>query len=253
MRKRASTWRESCYALGGVKKTDALSCLVVAVVAFACSSSDQFTSSEAGGAGAGGHAGAGAAAGAGGSAGGSGSEGGAGASGSADAGADVADAAADAAVDAVAVDASGDGCAVVTFYLDGDDDGYGGTTTITGCAPPASGTWVTQGGDCDDSNKVVHPDQPNYFPQAYTKTGTAELSFDYNCDGSESEAGSNPQLGCHVVNLGCVGSGYVPADPPRSGAGVDAYCGSTQKENCTGNALSCKAGAPFAAAAIACH
>lgn len=150
-----------------------------------------------------------------------------------------------------AQDAGSDACIGVTLYLDGDGDGYGGTTTSVGCEG-ATG-WVSQGGDCDDSNPDVHPGQSAYFVQGYVKTGGGEISFDYDCSGSESEAGTNPKASCHVMSLQCVGGGYVPATPLRSGPGVDAYCGSDEKLNCVGNSLKCDPGATYAAEIIACR
>ncbi len=242
----------------GVKKIHSIACVAIFLSAIACSASDQFSSPDAGGAGAGASGGSAGASGgnAGASGGNAGASGGnAGASGAAGSGGNAgADAGVDAPPDVVSVDAGdGEACSVVTFFLDGDGDGYGGTTTASGCVPPTNGIWAVEGGDCDDSNKDVHPDQPNYFPDGYTLTGTSAVSFDYNCDGKETEAGSNPRLACHASGLSCVGSGYLPAAPARSGAGEDPYCGSDEKEDCTGNSLSCKAGAPYKAAAIACH
>lgn len=161
--------------------------------------------------------------------------------------------AAGSAVDA-GVDASGpDGCAVLTFYLDGDQDGWGGTTTASGCTPPDNGNWVTKGGDCDDGNAKVNPGQTGYFVTGYVKTGTSTVSFDYDCSGAETEAGQNPKAGCKVQGLECVGGGYIVAQPVRSGPGVDPYCGSALKVNCGFAQLACKASAPVAAAPIACH
>ena len=65
-----------------------------------------------------------------------------------------------------------DTCAPKTFYLDSDGDGYGDTKkTVLACAPPSG--YAKQGGDCDDSNKEIHPgalekcnkkdDNCNYF------------------------------------------------------------------------------------------
>jgi hypothetical protein len=157
----------------------------------------------------------------------------------------------------VAADAANeDACSAVVYFDDGDGDGYGGTTSWTGCAPPnssGSGRWVTAGGDCDDSNADVHPKQAAYFATAYVPTGKSTPSFDYDCDGEESESGAAPKLHCQVVSLSCVGSGYVEASPVRSGPGVDPFCGSSEKETCGSSALSCTAGAPQPAAPIACR
>jgi hypothetical protein len=152
-----------------------------------------------------------------------------------------------------AVDASAEACVPVVFFLDGDGDHYGGTTSSKGCAPPDSRAWVTTGGDCDDSNPTVNPGQAGYFDVGYVPTGQSALSFDYNCDNHESESGSPPKAACKTTGLTCGGSGYVAASPARSGSMVDPFCGSAQAVTCATSSLSCVAGAPYATSPITCH
>ena len=62
----------------------------------------------------------------------------------------------------------------LTWYEDGDGDGYGTTASLqTACDPPAG--YALHDGDCDDADPAYHP-------------GAAEAdctdSNDYNCDGS---------------------------------------------------------------------
>jgi hypothetical protein len=198
----------------------------------------------------------------------------------ADAGADAAadaagDAAAEAATDAAieaggeagsdagaaeggVVDASGgaEACAPITYYADGDGDGYGGTTTVAGCTPPSNGNWVTQGGDCDDSNAQVHPEVMAFYTLGYTPPGATQVSFDYNCDGMETESGTSAKADCAGAGLlNCAaGDGYIQASPARTGVGVDAYCGSGQEVKCAASTLACAAGSPYSApSSIACH
>ena len=144
-------------------------------------------------------------------------------------------------------------CAPILYFLDGDGDQYGGTTSWRGCSPPDSGTWVTTGGDCDDSNLMVNPGQSAYFAAGYIPTGKTTVSFDYNCDGLESGSGSPPQAYCQVSGLSCVGSGYIEASPVRGGAGVDPLCGSTEAVTCAWAALVCQASAPYTVSPITCH
>ncbi len=144
-------------------------------------------------------------------------------------------------------------CAPLSYFLDRDGDGYGGTTTVKACVPPGSGVWVTSGGDCDDGNATVNPGQSAYFSAGYVPTGKSSLSFDYNCDGDESESGTPAKASCQLVSLSCAGSGYIEASPVRSGSGVDAFCGSTEAVSCALSSLSCKAGAPYAVSPVACH
>ena len=75
----------------------------------------------------------------------------------------------------------------VTFYVDHDGDGYGETAkTIQFCeeqgaAPPVG--YVSQGGDCCDSDANAYPGQTKYFTSA-----NACGSCDYNCDGTIQDA-----------------------------------------------------------------
>ncbi len=64
----------------------------------------------------------------------------------------------------------GVGCDLVTYFFDGDGDGYGGQDERAGCEPPPG--YVAQGGDCRDDDPAVNP-------------GAVELcSFvDEDCDG----------------------------------------------------------------------
>jgi hypothetical protein len=162
---------------------------------------------------------------------------------------------ADVSLDAKADDGayvSSDGCTETTFYLDGDQDGWGGTTTAMACSSPGT-FWVTQGGDCDDSNATVHPGQASFFTVGYVPTGKTETSFDYNCDGTEEESGSSPKANCAVDVTTCIGAGYIEAMPVRTGPGVDAYCASASTVTCTYEVTSCPESTPQAASAIACH
>jgi hypothetical protein len=60
--------------------------------------------------------------------------------------------------------------------IDEDEDGF---------APGDCPERETQGGDCDDHNKRVHPGQQDHFLVGYGEFGD---NFDYNCDGEESWA-----------------------------------------------------------------
>ena len=235
---------------------------------FSASSPDAAADSTAGSAGLGGasgFAGGGAAGSAGSTAGAAGSAGAGGAAGSQDAGLEAcADCdASDGSVEDGPVEASDDGgsdadavdgCPILDFFLDGDGDGYGGTTTTSGCVAPA-GPWVVQGGDCHDGNPDVNPAQTSYFIVGYLESGSSEVSFDYDCSGHETEAGANPKASACKLDgmLQCTGGGYVVAQPVRTGLGVDPYCGSAQKVACNKDGLACKQSGPFGATAIACR
>jgi hypothetical protein len=124
-------------------------------------------------------------------------------------------------------------CSTV-YYLDADDDTWGGATTA--CSPGSTGTWVTRGGDCDDENADVHPGQQDFSSEAYLPSDGGEASFDYNCSGDEEMQGMNrtstATCASAAAGNGCDGTGYLPAEPARSGDGVDPYCGSTLYLTC---------------------
>jgi hypothetical protein len=121
------------------------------------------------------------------------------------------------------------------FYKDVDGDGWGDTgQTLLACNAAAAGAgWSSRAGDCHDGNVEVNPGQVRLFPNAYT-TPKGEKSWDYNCDGIESEqAGTVHFTPCDDK---CIGTkGVSPAGSGRKSSGVNDYCGSTQL-------LSCKAG-----------
>ena len=64
-----------------------------------------------------------------------------------------------------------------TWFLDGDADGYGGSTTLNACAAPAGYVGLT--GDCDESDAAYNP--------GASETDCLDPN-DYNCDGSTGYA-----------------------------------------------------------------
>jgi hypothetical protein len=95
----------------------------------------------------------------------------------------------------------------VTFYVDHDGDGYGESNkTIQFCeapgaAPPAG--YVTQGGDCCDSDANAVPGQTKYFTSA-----DACGSWDYNCDGTiQGSSGFVTYATVAVTSCGTSGHG----------------------------------------------
>ena len=91
-------------------------------------------------------------------------------------------------------------CAV--FYVDGDGDTFGGADSACLCAPTGSYK-VLFGGDCDDTQKAVHP-------------GVKEIcnSVDDNCNGLVDEAGA---LGCSTLHPDADGDTF-------GGASVACVC-----------------------------
>lgn len=128
-------------------------------------------------------------------------------------------------------DGSPDSACTTIYYKDEDGDGYGGTLTTTGCAPPAG--YVVLTGDCRDDRKDVNPGV-----KAFTSTGfpsTAPISptsFDFDCSAKEER---DPAIvaarDCAIAGPGCTGDGYLPA-PGRAGSGSDPLCGSTRFRKC---------------------
>jgi hypothetical protein len=118
-----------------------------------------------------------------------------------------------------------------TYYHDGDDDGYGTSSSISACGPSGDYT-ATQSGDCDDSNSNIHPNATQF----------CSGSVDHDCDGDAACADSDCNgEACLAPGGGtCQGGSCVPND----GGGcmvlcqIDEYCtcGGTQ---CCPNGLSC--------------
>ena len=93
-----------------------------------------------------------------------------------------------------------------TYYLDGDDDGYG-KAPLSRCdvEPDPPGGYAVAGGDCCDADPDVHPGQLAYFT-----VSSACSSFDYDCNGTEEPQDPNCKLGCGVA---CLHSSTMPVPP----------------------------------------
>jgi hypothetical protein len=124
-------------------------------------------------------------------------------------------------------------------FRDEDGDGAGDESNATATCSDVPEGWASTGGDCNDRNAEVVPEQTSYFGAGYPAGGNA-LSFDYDCSGTETADPS--QYGaaktCPGLNLGaCSGKGFAPTT--RTGAGVNPYCGSTALVECRPQGLSC--------------
>jgi hypothetical protein len=76
------------------------------------------------------------------------------------------------------------------WYVDGDGDGYGDeSSAVLECEAPTG--WIGLGGDCNDSNSLVHPDRPE----------TCSDGIDADCDGSDctTEVARPEVLGLYSV------------------------------------------------------
>jgi len=95
----------------------------------------------------------------------------------------------------------------VTFYVDHDGDGYGESNkTIKFCEEPGAAPptgYVSQGGDCCDSDANAIPGQTKYFTSA-----DACGSWDYNCDGTiQGSSGFVTYATVAVTSCGASGHG----------------------------------------------
>ncbi len=119
--------------------------------------------------------------------------------------------------------------ALPKWFVDGDGDGFGGAAFVAACTQPAG--HVAQGGDCLDTNPLV---RPGAAASSTPYAGPAGLSFDYDCNGTETEEGT-PQpkyAGGPCGGLCNNPTGYQPWFPVRAGAGVNKFCGSAYQHIC---------------------
>lgn len=112
------------------------------------------------------------------------------------------------------------------WYVDDDGDGWGTSAFTTGCTKPVGHAALT--GDCLDTNADVHPDAGANFV-AYV--GPAGRSFDYDCDGVETQEGAGvPNF--DACTSTCNEVGILPAGSKRTGVGVNDFCGSNALRTC---------------------
>ncbi len=143
-----------------------------------------------------------------------------------------------------------DACVPAKWCHDEDNDGYGNpTSTVTSCTSPGA-QWIEAGSkqraceDCNDANNLVHPFSNHCDGKGYA-LDNGGVSFDFNCDGNETECGTTQKAdpnGCHVSSGGattCAGSGYLPTK--RTGTNQNPYCGSTSYRQCTPGPGGCAA------------
>ena len=135
---------------------------------------------------------------------------------------------------------AGGACTPVAWFPDGDGDGFGRSSAqVSTCPAPTSGKWVAKGGDCNDDDPSVFPQQSDYKSSGYAVSGG--VSFDYDCSGQEqpdpAQQGA-PACGSLLV-VNCAGSGF--ANTNRTGAGVNPLCGSKTFVTCSAkDALLCE-------------
>jgi MYXO-CTERM domain-containing protein len=114
-----------------------------------------------------------------------------------------------------------------TYYRDADGDGYGGTTTTTGCSAPSG--YVATSTDCDDTRSTVYP-------------GATETcnSRDDDCDGTIDEGvtttyyrdADGDGYGGTSTSTGCSApSGYVATSTDCDDSRSSVYPGATETCN----------------------
>ena len=90
------------------------------------------------------------------------------------------------------------GSSPTTYYRDNDGDGYGNiNVTSSACALPSG--YVSDDTDCYDNNFNAHPGQAGWFT-----TDRGDGSFDYNCDGFETEQSFHHRA--RTRSGGCIGN-----------------------------------------------
>ena len=113
-----------------------------------------------------------------------------------------------------------DGC--TTYFLDGDSDGYGSSTTPGKCLCSKSGNYkVTDKSDCYDGNGNAHPNQGGWF-----KVHRGDGSYDYDCNGSGDKHWSQVASSCTLSLEVCSGTAGWSGSAPACGAG------GTWRQNC---------------------
>ena len=98
------------------------------------------------------------------------------------------------------------GCALPAECIDADGDGY-----------PLGGCEGQFPADCDDSEPRAHPNQRAFFPEPY---GRSNDSYDYNCDGVETEEWASRIIQEERDYDDCI-SGWVYLWAPTCGEAAD--------------------------------
>lgn len=119
------------------------------------------------------------------------------------------------------------------FYVDADTDGFGDISKPPKLACPGAPSpgLAALAGDCNDTRPDVRPGQTKFFLDAYPSPINGEKSYDYNCDGVETE----PAGVAHFTppcRDDCAGGGLAPLGSGRKNPGVNDYCGSTTELRC---------------------
>ncbi len=118
----------------------------------------------------------------------------------------------------------------VPWYVDGDEDGHGGSAYLERCAyddPSTSGTaYVSTSDDCYDGNEDAFPGST-----WYNKADRGDGSFDYDCDGKETQVFTDQAECASALSLEQFDvEGWVESTSPACGK-TSAYCTNSDKDD----------------------
>lgn len=105
---------------------------------------------------------------------------------------------------------------LITFYRDGDGDGFG-STPLDACSMPSG--YVSMGGDCDDGDADAFPGQTAFFSSSRSSGG-----FDYDCSGTATVETGSFSGSCGSTLFTCDGRGYTGSVPACGASGSVRRC-----------------------------
>jgi hypothetical protein len=139
-----------------------------------------------------------------------------------------------------------EGLTQYTYYLDGDNDGYGSTTSTTTCAVTAPNGYVTNNTDCNDGNANIHPgatevcDGVDNDCSGGVDNGLPQFTY-YQDNDNDTYGDSNfPLITCastapqgYVIAQADCNDGNAAINPGASEAcdGIDNNCDGNTDEN----------------------
>ena len=138
-----------------------------------------------------------------------------------------------------------DGLAATLWYVDNDNDGYGGASSASLCK--ANATYkVATSGDCNDTNSAIHPGATDICDgidnncSGQADEGLATFSYYHDGDGDTYGAGAASfqcgPYGTHTVlsNSDCndANSAVHPGATEICGDGIDNNCNAQVDEGC---------------------
>jgi hypothetical protein len=114
-------------------------------------------------------------------------------------------------------------CAQRAWYIDRDGDKYGGGQPRMSCLRPGDQytSYISAGGDCDDSDSDTHPKATEFWPGP----------LDTNCDGKLERRWTQLKVGCRALEARCdPGTPGWEGSVPNCGQSARFYTGCTPAE-----------------------